>query len=193
MIASRTAALALGTALLLGTGLSAPALAKDKVPPVSVERTDEGEPVLVHEGEASFYGGKFHGRKTASGETMNQNKPTAASRALPLGTKATVTNQDNGKSVDVIVNDRGPYIDGRVIDLSKSAARKLDMIEDGTAPVRVEVKPSEQPTDTAKEKVEARAEQAEKAEAGTSGKDAAKPTQAGGSGSDTLSQSGSGK
>ncbi len=132
------------------------------VPPIAVERTDEGEPVIVHEGEASFYGGSFHGKKTASGERFDQNKPTAASRELPLGSKVTVTNQDNGKSVDVIVNDRGPYVDGRVIDLSKKAAKQLDMIEDGVAPVRVEAKPSEQPTEAVKEKVEAKAEKADK-------------------------------
>ncbi|QCN96132.1 septal ring lytic transglycosylase RlpA family protein [Azospirillum argentinense] len=131
------------------------------VPPIAVERTDEGEPVIVHEGEASFYGGSFHGKKTASGERFDQNKPTAASRELPLGSKVTVTNQDNGKSVDVIVNDRGPYVDGRVIDLSKKAAKQLDMIEDGVAPVRVEAKPSEQPTEAVKEKVEAKAEKAD--------------------------------
>jgi len=189
MTASRTIALTLGSLLIGSAALPAHASGKPKVPPVSVERTDDGEPVLVHEGEASFYGGKFHGRTTANGETMNQNKPTAASPALPLGSKATVTNQDNGKSVDVIVNDRGPYVDGRVIDLSRNAARTLDMIEDGTAPVRVEAKPSEQPTDTAKEKVEAKAEQTEKTEA----KAAARTTQAGGRGSDTVSQPGSGK
>jgi len=186
MIASRSVATLSGFLALtavLTAGVVQPALAdrKPKVPPVSVERTDEGEPVLVHEGEASFYSHKFHGRETASGERMNQNKPTAASRALPLGTRATVTNQENGKSVEVIVNDRGPYVDGRVIDLSRNAARKLDMIEDGTVPVRVEAKPSEQPSEAVKEKVEARAEKAEK------------PTQAGGSGGDTVSQSGSGK
>jgi rare lipoprotein A len=135
---------------------------KDKVdtPPLQVEQTETGEPALVHEGEASFYGKGFHGRKTATGERFNQNKSTAASRELPLGAKATVTNQENGKSVDVIINDRGPYVDGRVIDLSRGAARKLDMIEDGTAPVRVEAVPSEQPNDKAREKVEAKAEEA---------------------------------
>lgn len=127
------------------------------VPPLAVERAGDGEPVIVHKGKASFYGGSFHGRKTASGERFDENKPTAASRALPLGTKVTVTNQDNGKSVEVIVNDRGPYVDGRVIDLSTMAARQLDMIEDGVVPVRVEAKPSEQPTEAVKEMVEAKA------------------------------------
>lgn len=203
MTVSRKLALGLGTALWaapLSTSLSwgigawdigQPAFAeeKPKVPPVSVEHPDGGEPVLVHKGEASFYSGQFDGRKTASGETMNQNKPTAASRALPLGTKATVTNQENGKSVDVIVNDRGPFVDGRVIDLSKNAAEKLDMIEDGTAPVRVEAKPSEQPTDAIKEKVETKVEQTAKA----GGDTAASPTRAGSTGRDTTSHAGSGK
>lgn len=165
---------------------------KAKVPPVAVERTESGEPVIVHEGEASFYGGNFHGRKTASGTPFDQSKPTAASRELPLGTKATVTNQDNGKSVEVIVNDRGPYVDGRVIDLSKTAAKKLDMIDDGVAPVRVEAKPSAQPSDAIKEKVEAKAEKADKtqtaerpageAQSGSSG--GSDPAPAGSGGSD---------
>lgn len=190
MIAPRSIAMAVLAALTFGGVLAEtarPALAerKPKVPPVSVERTAKGEPVLVHEGEASFYSQKFHGRTTANGERMNQNKPTAASRALPLGTKATVTNQENGKSVDVIVNDRGPYVDGRVIDLSRNAARKLDMIEDGTAPVRVEAKPSAQPNDEVKEKVEARAERAR-----DSGGRAAR---SGSSGQGTASHSGSGR
>ncbi|AWK86447.1 septal ring lytic transglycosylase RlpA family protein [Azospirillum thermophilum] len=145
-------------AALCALPLATPALAKDKArtPALKVERAN-GEPVIVHQGKASFYGGKFHGRKTASGERMNQNKRTAASRVLPLGTKATVTNQENGKSVEVIVNDRGPYVGGRVIDLSRKAAHDLGMVEDGVVPVRVEAKPSEQPTEEVKEKVEAKA------------------------------------
>ena len=109
---------------------------------------------VVIEGEASYYGGKFHGRKTANGEIFDQNKMTAASKELPLGSKATVTNEETGKSVDVKINDRGPYVDGRVLDLSKGAAKKLDMIDDGTAPVTIEVDPDKQPTDKIREKVE---------------------------------------
>lgn len=183
MTASSLSAALLCAVLSIATA-AAPANAAGRVrtPPVSVEH-DGSEPVIVHEGEASFYGGHFHGKETASGEKMNQNKPTAASRELPLGTKATVTNQENGKSVDVIVNDRGPYVDGRVIDLSKKAARDLDMLEDGVAPVRVEAKPSEQPTDEVREKVEAKAEKADRpARAGS-----------GSTGGDTVTQSGSGK
>jgi rare lipoprotein A len=109
---------------------------------------------MVIEGEASFYGGQFHGRKTASGERFDQNKMTAASKELPLGSQATVTNEESGKSVDVKINDRGPYAEDRVLDLSKGAAKKLDMIDDGTAPVRIEVDPDEQPNPKVREKVE---------------------------------------
>ncbi len=76
-------------------------------------------------GIASYYGGKFHGRKTASGDTFNQNEMTCAHKTLPFGTKLEVTNPSNGKEVEVVVNDRGPFIKNRVLDLSKGAARKL--------------------------------------------------------------------
>lgn len=75
-------------------------------------------------GVASWYGGKFHGRKTASGETYNQNALTAAHRTLPFGTRVRVTGA-NGKSVVVRINDRGPFVGGRVIDLSRAAANSL--------------------------------------------------------------------
>jgi rare lipoprotein A len=91
------------------------------------------------QGTASYYGGKFHGRKTASGERFNQEALTAAHKTLPLGTQVRVTNLRNGESVDVKINDRGPYVRGRIIDLSKGAARELRMINAGTAKVKVEV------------------------------------------------------
>jgi rare lipoprotein A len=90
-------------------------------------------------GTASWYGPGFHGRETASGERFDQNKLTAAHRSLPLDTVVKVTNLDNGKAVKVSINDRGPYAGKRVIDLSRAAARKLDMTDDGTARVRIEV------------------------------------------------------
>lgn len=93
----------------------------------------------VQEGTASWYGPGFHGRKTASGETYNQNDFTAAHRTLPLGTVVVVRNLKNGRSAKVKVNDRGPYVDGRIIDLSKAAAQKLGMIETGTARVKIYV------------------------------------------------------
>src|SRR5947209_6666400 len=101
-----------------------------------------GEEAIREEGDASFYGAKRDGATTASGEKLNDKKNTAASRDLPLGSHATVTNQDNGKSVDVKINDRGPFVEGRVIDLSGAAARQLDIGKVGVAPVIVEEKPS---------------------------------------------------
>jgi rare lipoprotein A len=91
------------------------------------------------QGTASYYGGKFHGRKTASGERFNQEALTAAHKTLPLGTKVRVTNLRNGESVEVRINDRGPYHRGRVIDLSKGAAREIGMLNAGTAKVRLDV------------------------------------------------------
>ena len=90
-------------------------------------------------GVASWYGKKFHGRKTASGERYNQNKMTAAHKTLPFGTRVRVKNRDNGKNVVVVINDRGPFAKGRIIDVSRAAAKKLDMIGAGTAKVSIKV------------------------------------------------------
>ena len=90
-------------------------------------------------GKASFYADKFEGRKTASGEIYVHHKMTAAHRTLPFGTWVRVINQKNGKEVVVKVNDRGPFVAGRIIDLSKSAAEKLDMVRAGVADVHMEV------------------------------------------------------
>ncbi len=90
-------------------------------------------------GKASFYADKFEGSPTASGEKYKHAKLTAAHKTLPFGTKVRVTNIANNQSIDVVVNDRGPYVDGRVIDLSKSAAEKLGFINQGLADVKIEV------------------------------------------------------
>ena len=89
-------------------------------------------------GVASWYGPEFHGRRTASGERFDQEGLTAAHRSLPLGTRVRVTNLENGRSVIVTVTDRGPFVRGRVIDLSRGAARRLGILRAGTARVRVE-------------------------------------------------------
>jgi len=110
-------------------------------------KTDEDEfPVIlpqdekkIQTGMASWYGPGFHGKRTANGEVYNQHALTAAHRTLPLGTRAVVTNVDTGESVEVRINDRGPYKYGRVIDLSYAAARRIGLWAAGTAPVRVEV------------------------------------------------------
>ncbi len=96
---------------------------------------------LKTEGIASFYADKFVGRTTASGEKYKHNKLTAAHKTLPFGTKVKVTNLSNKKSVVVIINDRGPFVKGRIIDLSKSAAKKLDFINQGITKVKIKVLP----------------------------------------------------
>jgi rare lipoprotein A len=93
----------------------------------------------VQKGKAAYYGDKFHGRKTASGEKYDKRAMTAAHKTLPFGTVVKVTNLKNGKTVEVRINDRGPYGKGRVIDLSRAAAQKLDMIRAGVVPVEVRV------------------------------------------------------
>ena len=92
---------------------------------------------FYQKGLASWYGRQFHGKVTASGERFNMNKLTAAHRTLPFGTVLKVKNLDNGKSVDLIINDRGPYIDGRIIDLSYAASRKLGMMAKGEVMVGI--------------------------------------------------------
>jgi rare lipoprotein A len=92
----------------------------------------------AYSGKASWYGGRHHGGPTASGERFNKNAMTAAHRTFPMGTRVRVTNLRNGRTVVVRINDRGPYSKGRIIDLSEAAARKLDMIEAGVVPVRLE-------------------------------------------------------
>ena len=100
------------------------------------------KPTKKEVGEASWYGPGFQGKETANGETYDQKEMTAAHPTLPMGTKAKVTNLENGKKVDVRINDRGPYADDRVIDLSGAAAKKIDMKGDGTAQVKIETKPT---------------------------------------------------
>ncbi len=90
-------------------------------------------------GIASYYADAFHGRKTASGELYHKDKYTAAHKTLPYGTMIRVTRLDNKSSVTVRINDRGPYIKGRIVDLSKAAAKKLDLITDGKARVKIEI------------------------------------------------------
>lgn len=92
-----------------------------------------------YDGMASWYGAGFHGNRTASGERYNQYDLTAAHRSLPFGTWVRVTNLNNGRSVVVRINDRGPFVGGRVIDLSAAAAQTIGMINSGVAPVSVEV------------------------------------------------------
>jgi rare lipoprotein A len=97
-------------------------------------------------GVASWYGEPFHGRTTASGETYDMNDLTCAHRTLPFGTRLHVRNLENGRTVVVRVNDRGPFAKDRIVDLSRRAARELEMIGPGTARVRITVLPDDQRT-----------------------------------------------
>lgn len=101
--------------------------------------TLEADAAARQVGNASWYGPGFHGKRTASGQRFDQNRLTAAHRRLPLGTRARVTNLVNGRKVDVTINDRGPYVGGRIIDLSRAAARRLAI--GGVGRVKVETLP----------------------------------------------------
>jgi rare lipoprotein A len=117
--------------------------------PAPLAEVQPGEPDLdaSHSadqvGIASWYGHQNQGRLTASGERFDPHKLTAAHRTLPLDTKVKVTNLENGKSIEVKVNDRGPYIPGRVLDLSTQAAKALGMEKEGLALVRIEILPQQ--------------------------------------------------
>ena len=93
---------------------------------------------FVEEGRASWYGKKFHGRKTSNGETYDMYAMTAAHKTLPMGVYVRVTNRETGQQTVVRVNDRGPFVAGRIIDLSFSAAKQVGVVGPGTAPVRIE-------------------------------------------------------
>ena len=123
-------------ALLLGTGaLMLSGACASRQPP----RAPGTPPPSVEQGYASWYGLDEAGRATASGEPMAPEKLTAAHKELPFGSLVRVTDLDTGRNVDVIVNDRGPFVDGRIIDLSFAAARDLGIVEKGVARVRIEV------------------------------------------------------
>lgn len=104
-------------------------------PPPSAGAGDAG----AERGIASYYASRFHGRRTASGERYDEEALTAAHPRLPFGTRVRITNLANDRSVVVRVNDRGPFRDGRVIDVSRRAARELGFVRDGIADVRIEV------------------------------------------------------
>jgi rare lipoprotein A len=131
--ARRLAALIPGLAAAFAAGCAAPtqALRPDSVRPDQI--------VARATGEASWYGARFQGRPTASGEPFDLDAYTAAHRTLPFGTYCRVTNRRNGRQVVVRINDRGPWRRGRIIDLSRAAAAALDMIRAGHVPVLVEV------------------------------------------------------
>jgi rare lipoprotein A len=108
---------------------------------VTAARASGADSWYLEWGTASWYGERFHGLETASGETFDLNQLTAAHRELPFGARVRVVHLITGASVAVVINDRGPCIDGRDIDLSEAAARALGMIEEGLAPVVIEADP----------------------------------------------------
>jgi rare lipoprotein A len=114
-------------------------------PQAKEEATKPEGPKVEQVGDASWYGPAQNGKETASGETFDQNKLTAAHPTLPLGTKAVVTNLETGKSVAVTINDRGPYVKGRKIDLSRAAAQKIGMTKEGVAKVKIETRSRRKP------------------------------------------------
>ena len=93
----------------------------------------------VYKGISSFYGPKFHGKLTANGEIFDMYGVTAAHKEFPFNTVTRVTNEKNGKSLIIRINDRGPYVDGRILDCSFGAAKKLGFVGEGTAPVKIEI------------------------------------------------------
>jgi rare lipoprotein A len=115
--------------------------AKKVAPPIAADssesKTQAASGGFQYTGVASWYGREFNGKKTASGEKFNMNELTAAHRTLPLGSVVVVKNLDNGKSVKVRINDRGPFKKGRILDLSYAAAKKLDMVSTGEANVGI--------------------------------------------------------
>lgn len=109
------------------------------VPPGQPEVLYDAKPVKVLTGKASYYYGRWIGRLTANGETYRATDVTAAHKTLPFNTMVRVTNLKNGKTVIVRINNRGPYIKGRILDLSLVAARQIEMTQAGVVPVRAEI------------------------------------------------------
>jgi rare lipoprotein A len=109
------------------------------IPQAGAQVPVPGEKAFRQEGIASWYGAEFAGRPTASGELFNPSGLTAAHPTLPFGTMLKITNKHNNKEVTVRVNDRGPFVSARIIDVSRAAAEQLDMVSTGTAPVIVEI------------------------------------------------------
>lgn len=125
--------------LLFASLLTLSGCASHGPPRVPMEKEHARPNGWQEKGEASWYGHPYHGRKTASGETYNMYEMTAAHRSLPFGTRVRVKRRDTGEEVIVRITDRGPFIKGRIIDLSYAAAQKIHLNRDGVAPVKITV------------------------------------------------------
>ena len=126
----------------LEAGSDSTEVGAEEVPPPTFEISDPAKISTKHAyqvGRASYYGKRFHGRRTAMGNIYDISQMTAAHPRLPLGTLIKVTNLENGRAVEVEVNDRGPFSRRRVLDVSLEAARRLDMVRKGSAKVMIEV------------------------------------------------------
>jgi rare lipoprotein A len=133
------AAFTLGTSSIAAT--SSPSASHSPKHGAAAGRHQQGATKRAHKirvGKASYYGRSFYGKKMANGKPMNPKSNVAASDTLPIGSTAKVTNQDTGQSAVVSIQDRGPYIKGRIVDVSPAVADKLGMKEDGVVPVKVE-------------------------------------------------------
>ena len=142
IMSRRLAMLRIGATVCLGLVFALSGCAARKgliIEPAQPQIVYDAKPVAVLQGKASYYYGRWIGRKTANGEIYRAKDVTAAHKTLPFNTMARVTNLKNGKSVMVRINNRGPYIKGRIIDLSLVAAQQIEMTKAGVVPVRVEV------------------------------------------------------
>lgn len=122
--------------------------ATESSPSPEMEVTPDSKPVLVETGIASWYGAPYHNRRGSNGEIYDMNAMTAAHRTLPLGSIVRVTNTASGKSAVVRITDRGPFIEGRIIDLSQAAAKQIGLVQKGTGRVRVEVLKTPEPIES---------------------------------------------
>lgn len=129
--------------MVFASALLAACASQQPRPPATVSTPGE-RPTFTQEGMASWYGNNHHGKTTANGEAFDMNAMTAAHRSLPFGTVVRVTNLSSKRAVKVRINDRGPYSNGRIIDLSAQAARELGITDHGVARVRIEQYPSDQ-------------------------------------------------
>lgn len=138
---TKMATLAAGAALMV-LGLGAPGLTPNQAAAAdrghAAQQQRQAQHAKPQRGKASYYAPKFNGRRMANGRPFNPNANNAAHKTLPLGTTAKVTNLENGKTAEVRIEDRGPYVGGRVIDVSPKTAEALDFRKEGTAPVVVE-------------------------------------------------------
>ena len=135
--AAATAVLAIASAPFVPVHAQTITATTDRQAIAVQKRTRPDHSGKARTGKASYYADSFAGRKMADGARMDPRSHNAASRTLPLGTRAVVTNLENGRSAVVTIRDRGPYVDDRIVDLSPRTARELDMIDDGVAPVEV--------------------------------------------------------